>query len=131
MNEQGLFQVVVSGQDGAEYAKGGLTWETAQAVENAVSFSLEAAGGVWDDLYQVWRFEGGREVEVLVVEDFDEEDCFPGGEFARGWASESAEEYRKIALQNEEDARLANKTVVSYQGVRGVWNPEDGWIFEP
>lgn len=128
MNSQEQYQVRIESGDGSEYAKGGLTFEQAQAIENAANFALEQAGGVFDEVWQVWRFDGGREVEVLVFEDNDE-DFFPGGEIGRVLAQDSADEYRKIAQQNLEDARPQYEN--SYMGIRGTWNPDDGWIYEP
>lgn len=52
-------------------------------------------------------------------------------EYEQGWANIRADERAAVARQNAEDLAYANRPQSSYMGVRGVWNPEDGWIYEP
>lgn len=90
--------------------------------EAPVDYVVPAEWSVEDE--ELWQ-------EELGGEESSEDDDFPGGEYARGIANESAEQYRLIAIQNAEDEAADARRESYYHGVRGSWNPEDGWIYEP
>lgn len=54
-------------------------------------------------------------------------------EYEQGWANIRADERAAVARQVAEDAEYerAQGRAVYYHGVRGSWEPDGGYIFEP